>query len=244
MRSILIMAHRGDQKHAPENTLAAFRKAIALGADCIELDVHRTRDNKLVVIHDDKVDRTTNGSGRVDSFTLAELRQLDAGSWFSPEFSAERIPTYAETLALIAPALPFATEIKEPAGIIEADVLEMLKQAGALHRTVLTSFDAEVLRRVKELEPTAKTGLIGGPSEDMVERAVAVGASWIDPYKDVCTPELVAAAHAAGIRLTTWIVDDPEEMRRFEAMGVDRITSNDPEPVLRAGGPLASSITA
>jgi len=236
MRRILIMAHRGDQKHAPENTLAAFRKAITIGADCIELDVRRTRDGHLVVIHDEKVDRTTDGSGRVAGLSLAELKRLDAGSWFSPEFAGERIPTFEETVALIAPALPWATEIKEPPGAIEAQVLETLTGAGVLWRTVITSFNADVLLRVKELEPAAKTGLIGSDPA-LLERAIAAGASWIDPYKDGCTPELVAAAHSAGIRLTTWIVDDPEELRRFEAMGVDRITANDPERVLRASGP-------
>jgi glycerophosphoryl diester phosphodiesterase len=243
MRRLLIMAHRGDQKHAPENTLAAFRKAVAIGADCIELDVRRTRDGHLVVIHDERVDRTTDGIGRVADLSLAELRQLDAGSWFSPEHAGERIPTFPEAIAAIAPHLTFATEIKEPPGLIEAQVLAALKEAGALARTVITSFNADVIRLVKELEPSAKTGLIGSDS-GLLERAVAVGASWIDPYKDGCTPELVAAAHAAGIRVTTWIIDAPEELRHYEAMGVDRVTSNDPERLLREAGPLEEGIAA
>ena len=101
MMTVIVLAHRGYSAKAPENTMAAFELALAVGADGIELDVHMTRDGEIVVIHDDTLDRTTNGKGPVSDQTMAELRELDAGSWFSPEFAGERIPTLKLVLELI-----------------------------------------------------------------------------------------------------------------------------------------------
>lgn len=225
------MAHRGDQTHAPENTLAAFREALRLGVDCIELDVRRSRDDRLLVIHDATLERTTNGTGRVDALTFAELRALDAGAWFAPTFAGEPIPELAEVLALVGREAGLAVEIKEPPGAIEAAVVACLRDAGLLAHAVITSGKEDVLRCVKQIEPSVAVGLISNPP-GLIERALAVGAAWIDPHKRACTPELVAEAHARGLRVTTWIVDDPAERDAFAAMGVDRVTSNDPARLL------------
>ena len=227
-----IVGHRGAPARAPENTLASFRRAVGAGVDWIEMDVQRTRDGRLVIMHDGDVRRTTNGTGRIGDMTLAEVKRLDAGSWFSPAFEGERVPTFEEVLCATRDAVSYVVEIKEPAGAIEGQVLDALRKAGWLDRCAIVCGDAAVLREVRKIEPSVIVSLVGADT-NLIEGALAIGARWISVRKDACTSELAAAAHAAGLRVGVWVINDPADLPACIAMGVDRVTSNDPERIVQ-----------
>src|SRR6516165_3787782 len=153
---MLVIAHRGASGHAPENTMAAFRKAVAQRAAFIETDLQLSRDAHFVAVHDDTVNRTTNGRGSVHELTLAELRELDAGSWFGSEFSGERIPTIEEILQFSKKNdVVFYLEIKAGGSWGGEHVLiGALRESGEIARTIVISFDAAILAAVRKLEPT------------------------------------------------------------------------------------------
>ena len=154
-----VIAHRGFSGAAPENTLAAFEKAIEVGADMFELDVLLSRDGRVVVIHDDTLDRTTDGEGKVAAFTLAELKKLDAGSWFSAEFAGERIPTLEEALRLAKGCILVNVEIKTEAvgrGVV-AKALEVIDELDMKDNVVISSFDPTALAKARELHPGIRT---------------------------------------------------------------------------------------
>ncbi|MGH7411421.1 MAG: glycerophosphodiester phosphodiesterase family protein, partial [Candidatus Methylomirabilis sp.] len=155
----LNIAHRGASALAPENTMAAFEKAIELGADVIELDLHLTRDGELVVIHDDTLDRTTDGRGPVHGRSLEEIRRLDAGRWFGQAFAGERIPTLSEVLDRFAGKIPLALEVKAGSAFfpgIEERLVSALRHHSAVEQTAVASFDHFALKRLKEIEPTLR----------------------------------------------------------------------------------------
>src|SRR5205814_5101727 len=156
----LVIAHRGASGTHPENTLAAFRRAVELGADMIELDVQLTRDGEVVVFHDATLERTTDGAGAVSDRTLAEIRRLDAGAWFGPAFRGTRVPTLAEVLAAVG--LPVNVELK-PVGDdgLEARALAVVESAGALARVVFSSFDAGALERLRACAAGAPLAGVG-----------------------------------------------------------------------------------
>src|SRR6267143_1876319 len=159
---MLVIAHRGASGNAPENTMAAFRKALALGATFIETDLQLSRDARFVAIHDATVNRTTNGQGAVHDMTLAELRRLDAGSWFGSEFAGERIPTLEEILQFSKKNdVVFYMELK-PDGSWggEHAFVGALRESGEIPRAVVISFDAEILDGLRKIEPTLMTGLL------------------------------------------------------------------------------------
>src|SRR5258706_7669974 len=171
---MLVIAHRGASGHAPENTLAAFRKAVAHGAPFIETDLQLSRDARFVAIHDSTVDRTTGSCGAVHDLTLAELRRLDAGSWFGSEFAGEHIPTLEEILEFAKRHdVVFYLEIK-PGGSWggEHALIGALRESGEIARTVVISFDASVVGAVRKTEPTLMTGLLyDGQIEKPIEKA-------------------------------------------------------------------------
>ena len=159
---MLVIAHRGASGNAPENTMAAFKKAVALGANFIETDLQLSRDARLVAIHDATVNRTTNGQGTVHDMTLTELRRLDAGSWFGSEFAGERIPTLDEILAFSKKHdVVFYLEIK-PGGSWggEHALIGALRESGEIPRAVVISFDAAIVLSLRKIEPTLMTGLL------------------------------------------------------------------------------------
>lgn len=150
---MLVIAHRGASGYAPENTIAAFRKAVAMGVTFIETDLHLSRDARFVAIHDGTLDRTTNGKGAVHEFTLADLRKLDAGSWFGSEFAGERIPTLEEILQFAKKHdVVFYLELK-PGGSWggEHALIGALRESGEIARTVVISFDASILAAVRRI---------------------------------------------------------------------------------------------
>lgn len=230
-----VIAHRGASGHAPENTMAAFRRAVELGAEFIETDLHLTRDSQLVAIHDDTLDRTTNASGLVTSYTLAELRRLDAGAWFGPEFAGQRIPTLDEILAFAREHdIVFYLEIK-PGGAWRPEhaLVAALQNSDAVNRVVILCFDAEVLRTVRELDSSLMTGLLADrPAADLVDRAVRAGARQLAPHWELVSQELVRQAHAAGLPVVPWTVNQPEPMQALLRLGVDGIMTDYPDRLI------------
>jgi len=241
----LIIGHRGASGEAPENTRASFLLAVEQGADIVEMDVHLSADGSLVVIHDPTVDRTTNGHGLVGALTLDHLKALDAGSWFSPRYSGEKIPTLEEVLGWVRGKVGVAVEIKRDGPIhypgIEARVVELLQRYDMLESSAVISFDHKAVRRVKELRPEIAGGVLFAchpvaPSSLALDaRAEAILPHWTN-----LSEELVAEAHSRGLAVSTWAVDGEEELRWVLSMGVDAVATNYPSRlaslIARAGG--------
>lgn len=234
---MLVIAHRGASGHAPENTMAAFRRAVALGATFIETDLQLSRDARLVAIHDDTVDRTTNGKGAVHSLTLAELRRLDAGSWFGSEFAGERIPTLDEILAFSKKNdVVFYLELK-PAGSWggEHALIGALRESGEIARVVVISLDPGVIGALRRIEPLLMTGLLfDGQIQNPIEKAVELGARQLVMRGDLVTPSILAQAKKQDLQVVCWTVNHPAHMRALIAAGVDGIISDYPDRLIAA----------
>ncbi len=219
--------------------MAAFRRAVELGARFIETDLRLTRDARFVALHDPTLERTTNGQGRVRNLTLAELRGLDSGSWFGPEFAGERIPALEEVLHFANQFdLVLYLELKPevPWGVQHA-LVGMLRGTDQLARAVILSFDPPTLAAIRRIEPTLMTGLLfERPQADIVEAAVRVGARQLGPRQDLVTRELVERAHRSDLQLVTWTVDEPEEMRALVSLGVNGIMTNYPDRLVAVLG--------
>jgi glycerophosphoryl diester phosphodiesterase len=234
---VLVIAHRGASGHAPENTLAAFKKAVALGATFIETDLQLSRDARFVAIHDPTVNRTTNGQGAVHDMTLAELRRLDAGSWFGSEFAGERIPTLEELLEFSKKHdVVFYLELK-PGGSwgSEHALIGALRESGEIPRAVVISFDPAVVLSLRKIEPTLMTGLLyDGQFENPLEKAVEVGARQLAARGDLVTPALLAGARKQDLQVVCWTVNHSVHMRMLMAAGVDGIMSDYPDRLVAA----------
>jgi glycerophosphoryl diester phosphodiesterase len=232
MRTPWIVAHRGASGHAPENTIAAFERAVQLGAGFIETDLHLTRDARFVAIHDNTLGRTTNGHGIVGDHTLAELRQLDAGMWFDRQFMEQRIPTLDEVLEFARTHdVVFYLEIKYGAawGMHHA-LVGALGNVENASRTVVISFDGATLGSIRRLEAAIMMGLLVDDAKgDPVKAAVEVGARQLCPRADIVTKELVERAHGADLQVVTWTVNDADKMRAVIAAGVDGIMTDFPD---------------
>jgi len=229
----LNVAHRGASALAPENTMAAFEKAIELGADALELDLHMTRDGELVVIHDDTLDRTTDGHGPVHDKTLREIKRLDAGRWFGAESAGEAIPTLIEVLQRFAGKIPLALEVKAGSAFfpgIEEKVIATLRRYSAVEHAAIASFDHFALQRLKELEPTLRTAaLLVGRPVSMSAVASPCAADAVALESSLVTKTEVEACRAAGLQLVVWVVNDPDQMLRFIDLGVDGIITDRPD---------------
>jgi glycerophosphoryl diester phosphodiesterase len=234
---VLVIAHRGASGNAPENTMAAFRKAVALGATFIETDLHLSRDARFVAIHDATLNRTTNGQGAVHDMTLAELRKLDAGSWFGSEFAGERIPTLEEILEFSKKNdVVFYLEMK-PAGSWggEHALIGALRESGEIPRAVVISFDASIVLSLRKIEPTLMTGLLyDGRIDKPIQKAVEIGARQLAVRGDLVTPALIAEAKKKDLQVVCWTVNHPAHMRMLIAAGVDGIMSDYPERLVVA----------
>ena len=233
MRKVMSIAHRGFAASAPENTLAAYGMSLDHGPDFVECDVRRTKDQKIIICHDAAVDRTTNGSGRIADMTLAELRELDAGSWFGSQFAGEKLPTLEEYLDLLKGKSRPQIELKEEG--LEEDVVAMIQERGMSDETMIISFYYSVGLRMPELDERIGFGAlksIGHPASEeeavrLADEAASVNADiFAVNYHDI-TPALVRATHAANMKMAGWTIDSPDDMRAWAEMGVDVITSND-----------------
>lgn len=240
---MLVIAHRGASGHAPENTLAAFKRAIALGATFIETDLQLSRDTRFVAIHDDTVDRTTNGHGKVHDLTLGELRRLDAGSWFGSEFTGERVPTLEEILEFAKKHdVVFYLELK-PTGSWggEHALIGALRSSGEIARTIVISFDASILATLRKIEPTLMTGLLfDGQLEEPLARAVEIGARQLAVRGDLVTPALLAEARKRDLQVVCWTVNQPAHMRLLIEAGVAGIMSDYPDRLVAAQPKVAT----
>ncbi len=234
---MLVIAHRGASGHAPENTLAAFKKAVALGATFIETDLHLSRDAHFVAIHDATANRTTNGQGAVHDLTLAELRRLDAGSWFGSEFAGERIPILEELLEFSKKNdVVFYMELK-PDGTWggEHALVGALRESGEIPRTVVICFDPAVVLNLRKIEPTLMTGLLyDGQVENPIDKAVEIGARQLVVRGDLVTPAMIAQAQKKDLQVVCWTVNHPAHMRMLMAAGVDGIMSDYPDRLVAA----------
>jgi glycerophosphoryl diester phosphodiesterase len=225
---VLNIAHRGASASFPENTLAAFGAAIEAGADMCELDVQMTSDGTLAVIHDDKVDRTTDGNGAVADFTLTQIRRFDAGIRFGTRFKGERIPTLEEVFDLVNGCCGLNIELK--AAGVETRVSELIRVRGAIGSSLVSSFDWEALARMRQMAPEIRVGPLASrwPAR-LLGAATEMKADAIHPQFDIVTEDLCVAAHSRGINVYAWTVDDPAVMRKLIADGVDGIMTNYPD---------------
>lgn len=213
--------------------MASFRRAVEMGATFIETDLRLSHDARFVAIHDATLDRTTNGRGLVRDFTLDQLRELDAGSWFGPDFAGEKIPTIEDILAFAREAdVVFYLEIKPDAAAwgVHHGLATALRAAGEAARTVVISFDPRVLENLRRLDATQLTGFLYElPLENPIEIALRVGARQLAPRADLVTPELIRDAREADLQVITWTVDEPEQMRALAGVGVNGIITNYPD---------------
>ena len=240
-----VAAHRGGAQLWPENSLLAFRNALALGVDLVETDVHLTADGEVVVIHDPTLDRTTTGHGPVRDVKLADLLgvRLKAADG---SVTGEHLPTLRELLDLLRPSSAhLLLEIKVGAGRqpypgIEEKALGLVRDAGLLERVSIMAFEEDTVRRVRTLEPRIRTVLLVSRTQaerlsgarEVVRLVTAVGAGELGIDHRALTPEIVAAARAARLRVSAWTVNEEADLRRVIALGVDTVTSDRPDLAL------------
>lgn len=231
----LLGGHRGNPHEYPENTLASFRSAIELGVDVIECDVHLSDDRQLAVIHDHLIDRTTNGSGLVRDYTLAELKGFDAGTWKHAQFAGETIPSLAEVLALAKGKVGIAIEIKNlplPYEGIEERVVQVVREAGMIHDVIVIAFDHRSVRRVRELESQIMTGVLEASRPvDPLRVMTDAGAEVWGPHWAAIDPATAHELHAAGKLIGVWTVDDPFALAWSRALPANAIYTNKPSEI-------------
>ncbi|MDY6821819.1 MAG: glycerophosphodiester phosphodiesterase family protein [Deferribacterota bacterium] len=255
--NFVVIAHRGSSGYAPEHTIAAYKKAIDMGADYIEIDLQQTKDGVLICMHDESLERTTNAqevypnrdSYNVNDFTLAEIQELDAGSWFNksyPKYADNdyvglKVPTLEEAIKTIEDYSnkkhKYYIEIKSPELYenIEENLLKTLYYYNILDRTIIQSFNSETLKKIKDLENSAKTvQLISDENSDVIEKIGPFGAynSYIDGLaveKKLADKELIEKAHNNNLFIHTWCVNDRKMMEKLIDSGVDGIITDYPD---------------
>ncbi|MBI3289737.1 MAG: glycerophosphodiester phosphodiesterase [Elusimicrobia bacterium] len=231
---MLVIAHRGASGHAPENTLAAFRLALEMGAKAIELDVHQTLDHELVVAHDDDLKRCGRDRRRLKSLHWEEASAIDVGSWFDKRFSSERLPRLEDVYALLPPSVELHVEIKHGSSVypgIEERVVDLIHKRGALERTLVSSFDHEALYSVRSLDEKVRIGYLLG--------LTTLKTAFVE-MKDIAAESLnlsvrqtlartAKAARDRGYKILVYTVNTPMERDRLSKLGVDGIFCNYPE---------------
>jgi glycerophosphoryl diester phosphodiesterase len=240
----LIVAHRGFSGKFPENTMLAFRKAIEAGAGGIELDVHLSKDNQLVVMHDGKVERTTNGSGTIDQMAYVDIAALDAGQGEHPPL--------LEPVIILCKEHDTFLNIEIKARGTEQQVVELVKKHGASDLVLVSSFNHAVLPEIKRLEPSIKTAVLvpntitsfatrilgkvfNRPQVELINAAAKVSADAINPFHKTCTPAFLKAATAKGYKVYPWTLDDPAIARKLVLEGAAGIITNRPDLMIGAG---------
>lgn len=232
-----LIAHRGASVSAPENTLAAFERALAAGADVLECDVQRSRDGEVVVMHDPRVDRTTDGSGAVGELTWRQIGGLQAGypARFGDAFAGQRVPRLEQLLELARGRAAVFVEIKPEAladdgGQVEAGVVEAARRTGMMDAVGVLSFAPRALQRVGALAPGFPLGLVfrWWRRTRLVEETLAAGADYLVAYTPrlLGRPQIVSEAHDAGLRVGAYVADTPELVGGLLALGVDGIATN------------------
>jgi len=228
---MLVIAHRGASGEAPESTDAAIRLAIARGADMIELDVQMTRDRRLIVFHDERLERTTNGRGQVDAQRYADLARLDSGAWFAPRFAGARILLMSQALHLMSKRCRMNLELKHSSRPSEfiARVGRGLRATRMVRRVLVSSFEASLLRRLQAKVPRISLALLCArrPSQALAS-ACRLRCVAFHPHVSLVTPNLIQRAHRHGLRVHVWTVDRVREAVRLRRLGVDGVVTNWP----------------
>ncbi|MCI3924701.1 glycerophosphodiester phosphodiesterase [Paenibacillus sp. TRM 82003] len=236
---LVVAAHRGFKAEYPENTLLAFKEAMALGVDMIEFDLRLTRDGELVVIHDATVDRTTDGEGLVRSYTLKELKRFDAGGWFAPSFRGLQIPTLEELCELLSgyPNVLLNVEIKKDVTARQAadDAVAALARHGYIDRCVFTSFDANIVAHIRDRHGLRTQGF---PQRMMSNFVIGDGGTYSKMWSaavgmNELTAEQVREIKAFGLHAWCWSPDTYDQVAYAAECGVVLVTCDDPRPALR-----------
>ena len=221
MADILKISHRGASAYEPENTLRAIRRALEYAVDMVEVDVRETKDEEIVVIHDETLERTTNGRGHVHQTSFSELRKLDAGK-------GERIPTLQEVIDLVKGRVGLVVELKDP-GTTDK-VAEILGKNNFVDQTLVTSFIHSAVKTIKELNPQLKTGVIfrSAPIKPS-QLALDANANALFPYHKYVTTRMIDDVHSNHLTINVWTVDTREEIEHYARIGVDGIVTNRPD---------------
>ncbi len=225
---MLRIGHRGAKAYEPENTLRSFKKAIEIGVNAVELDVRKTKDSQLVVIHDADIKRTTNGNGLVSELTLKEIKE------FSTE-RGEKIPTLKETLDFLDKKVKIIIELKE-AGV-ENQLLSLVHENGLQKNVVIVSFIEEALRKVRELDKEVETGLIYVKHKNPIKAALDLNATYLLPLYRFTHTANIQKAHENGLKVIVWTVNKPEEVAEYTKKGVDGIASDKPDILTQQKAP-------
>jgi glycerophosphoryl diester phosphodiesterase len=235
MRRPLVTSHAACKGHAPENTLAGIEAALRIGADAIEIDVHCTSDGVPVLLHDETVDRTTEGTGNVHEMTLAEVQALDAGArQFAPQFKGARVPRLSDVLDLTKGKALLQIEIKQPG--IEEDVARVVREAEAIASCEVHSFYPKCVRAMREVEPRIAAALLTDGRrivewQEFYSFALSLDAQGVSVHYALVDADRVAAGQRRSLTFMVWTVDDEADMRRMIDAGVDSICSNFPDVV-------------
>ena len=254
-----IIAHRGASDFYPENTLIAVDKAIELGADMIDIDVRMTKDNEIVVIHDETVDRTTNGTGNVSEMTLAEIQALDAGSWRDSKFADAKVPTLKEVLDLVDGRVTMLIEIKHHQSNhseIAKKLVEVIqKERNGYEWCILQSYEEDYLEIVHDEDPKIQTKklLVGEDSTPLLafymETKVQLGRATkrddeqldaLNPPYHTLSAKRIFRMHARGFKVYTYLIDDRDEMIMMLNAGVDGIITNRPDVLMQIRKEIAA----
>lgn len=244
----VVIAHRGASGHAPENTMAAFKKAVEMGAEMMELDVLLSADGVPMCFHDASLDRCTNASGLFTDFTYDSLKTLDAGSWFDPAFAGEPIPTLDEVLAYAKGKITVNIEIKtesvtdELRGGVEEKCLELVKKHDMMDYVIFSSFDYRALKHLRELAPEVTTALLYAGADGAIDGPVALtehiltdafNCSWKE-----LSPEWITQLQDRGVPFNIYTVNDAEKMRELIQAGASGIFSDYPDQLIEAAASL------
>ncbi|MBI5669733.1 MAG: glycerophosphodiester phosphodiesterase [Chloroflexi bacterium] len=237
----LVFGHRGASADAPMNTLPAFELAARQGADGIELDVWRTKDGEIVIVHDAVVDKTTDGTGLVQQMTTAQLHELDAGSWFGPQFARTRIPTLDEVFEAVGQRLIINVELKsETVGTdgLEALVADKIRRHNLAQRVIVSSFSPFALRRFRRLLPEVPIGFLYAEDVPRFLRLFMIGLPHEarHPHHTMIDADYMDWARHSGYRVNTWTVNDLARAVELRDLGVDAIMSDHPGKVREALG--------
>ena len=214
------VGHRGARAYAPENTLTSFKMALEIGVDAVELDVRKTRDNQIVVIHDADVKRTTNGEGLVNDLTLKEIKGFSAEN-------GEKIPTLEETLDFLDKKVKVFIELKEVG--IEEQVLSIVRKKGLETNVVIVSFLEDALKKVRGLDKDIETGLIYAKHSNPLKAALDLKANYLLALYRFMHSANVEKAHECGLKVVVWTINDLQEVEEYAKKGVDGIASDKPD---------------
>ena len=234
---VLAIAHRGASAITPENTKLAFVKALDLGADALEFDVQLTLDDVPIVFHDETLDRTTNGSGRVNETDFAAIAELDAGSWFSASFKGVEVPTFEEILTTLGGKALLNVELKpdERVEALNRRVVTSVARFELFDSVIFSSFHADALRSLRTLVPDARIGVLcqSGEIDAAFALAAELEAETLHPAVAMVDRELVEAAHAQNLAVYAWTANSHGEIKLLRALDVDGIFSDHPDRVAR-----------